>query len=113
MKGKGEQQQTKEGEEKKEGQSVIVHADGKPFEEWVGPQSVVGTCRSTLKSVLLPCAINDDQFRDGPYIVKVFLREAEREINKVTLESSQVSTMHADHSKKRSQGNALPGEQFA
>ena len=51
------------------------YADGLPFEEWVGPQSIVNFSKRTSKPVLLSCAKDDYQFGNDPYIVKVLLQE--------------------------------------
>eukprot|EP00026_Physarum_polycephalum_P000093 Phypoly_transcript_00093.p1 GENE.Phypoly_transcript_00093~~Phypoly_transcript_00093.p1 ORF type:complete len:2228 (+),score=422.82 Phypoly_transcript_00093:105-6788(+) len=60
----------KEGEREEEGESIVVYEDGRPFEDWVGPHTVVNFSRRTLKPILIPCANEDYQFGNDAYIVK-------------------------------------------
>lgn len=60
-----------EEEEEEGGTKVDVYPDGRPFEEWDGPQSLVNFAKRTLKPVLLSCAKDDPQFGDDLYLVKV------------------------------------------
>ena len=64
----------KQGVTGEEGANIIVgYADGIPFQEWVGPQSVVNFSKRTVKPILLSCAKDDYQFGNDPYVMKVIL----------------------------------------
>jgi hypothetical protein len=53
-----------------DGESV-VYEEGRHFDEWAGPRTVVNFCRRTLKPILLPSASDDHQFGNDVYILKV------------------------------------------
>jgi hypothetical protein len=81
----GTEGNSEEGEGKDdEGDSILVYEDGRPFEEWIGPHTVVNFSKRTMKPILLPSASEDYQFGNDAYIVKVhfasfFLALVERE----------------------------------
>ena len=72
--GKNVERPVKHGDGKdieKDREGIVVHEDGRPFEEWIGPRTVVNYSNRTLKPILLPNATDDYQFGHDSYIVKV------------------------------------------